>query len=60
MQTVTIRHALFVAAVLAMTTLVGCADVRQNPTSNVVNGQSDTAASQPADAQPASATNIPF
>ena len=60
MQTVTARHALFVAAVLAMATLSGCADVRQNPTSNVVNGQSDSAASQPANAQPAPATSIPF
>lgn len=55
-----IRPTLFVAVVLAFAALGGCADVRQNPTSDVVTGRSDTSASRPAGAQPASATNVPF
>ena len=60
MKVVAIRHILFVATVLALSALSGCAEVRQNPASDVVAGQSDAAASQPANAQPAGPTNVPF
>jgi hypothetical protein len=65
------RTGLFFAAVLASCALSGCADVRQNPASNIVNGQADAIAQQdvaspsgPAAAtitsQQTSPTNIPF
>ena len=60
MKSATTRHTLLAAAVMAMAALGGCADVRQNPASQVVSGQADSAAPQAASAQPASATNIPF
>ena len=65
------RHpALILSAMLALAALSGCADVRQNPTSSVVNGQDQAStqqastqqapAQQGAGAQQASPTNIPF
>jgi hypothetical protein len=59
MKTVTSRQALFLAAALALGSLAGCADVHQDPESNTVVGQA-ASAQQVSDAQPASATNIPF
>lgn len=60
MKTVTSRQALFLAAALALGSLAGCADVHQDPASNTVVGQADASAQQVSDAQPVSATNIPF
>ena len=60
MKAATSRQALFLAAALAAASLAGCADVHQDPVSNTVVGQADASAPQGSDAQPASATNIPF
>jgi hypothetical protein len=60
MKVLTVRHALFLAAALAVAGLAGCAEVHQDPVSTTVIGQADASASQNSDAQPASATNIPF
>lgn len=60
MKTITFRQALFYAATLALASLAGCADVHQDPVSNTVVGQADASTQQSSDAQPASATNIPF
>ena len=60
MNAVTCRQALFLAAMLALATLAGCADVHQDPASSTVEGQPAASASQSADVQPASSTNIPF
>jgi hypothetical protein len=60
MNAVTSRQALFLAAALAVLSLAGCADVHQDPASNTVVGQADASTQQSTDAQPASATNIPF
>ena len=60
MSTVSRRPALFFAAMLALAAVSGCADVRQNPASNVVNGQADAFAQQNAGPQHATPTNIPF
>jgi hypothetical protein len=60
MKAVTCHHVLILAAVLATTALAGCADVRQNPASNTVNGQPDAAASQAVNAQASSPASVPF
>jgi hypothetical protein len=65
------RTGVFIAAFLAVCALSGCADVRQNPSSNIVDGQADAIAQQsvtspngPAAAtitsQQTAPTNIPF
>ena len=60
MSVVSGRPGLFFATLLALTALSGCADVRQNPASNVVNGQADASTQQNVAPQQASPTNIPF
>jgi len=62
MKSVSHRHVAVIAFALALALagLGGCADVRQNPASNVVNGQSDAVASQSADAQPVRQSSVPF
>jgi hypothetical protein len=60
MKSVSNRHVAVIAFALALAGLGGCADVRQNPASNVVNGQSDAVASQSADAQPVRQSSVPF
>ena len=59
MSVVSSRPTLFFATLLALAALSGCADVHQNPASNVVNGQTNAAA-QNVTPQQASPTNIPF
>jgi hypothetical protein len=60
MKAVSRRHVWFLSIVFAMGVLGGCADVHQNPASNVVNGQADTAAPQGADARPLRQSSVPF
>ena len=60
MSAVSRRPAVLFAALLALAALSGCADVRQNPTSNVVSGQADTPTQQNVASQQTSPTNIPF
>jgi len=54
------RTALSFAAFLALAALSGCADVRQNPASSVVNGQADVSTPQDLPQQQTAPTNIPF
>lgn len=56
MKDATLRNALLLAVAIATATLVGCADVHQNPASSIVG--SDAPASQAADVP--SSTNVPF
>jgi hypothetical protein len=61
MKAVIRDRVVFGAIVLVMATLGGCAPVHQNPASNVVNGQSDSAsATQVADAPPLRQSSVPF
>jgi len=60
MSVISHRPALFFAAVLALAALGGCADVRQNPASSVVNGQADASTQQNVAALHTAPTNIPF
>jgi uncharacterized protein YceK len=60
MSAVSRRPAVLFAALLALAALSGCADVRQNPASNVVNGQADASTQQNAAPQHAAPTNVPF
>ncbi len=60
MKTVTLRHALFLMAILTTSALAGCADVHQNPATNTISGQSDAAASQAANVQSPSPASVPF
>lgn len=48
------------AVALAMAALGGCADVRQAPAGNVINGQSGPAAPQIADIAPPRDSSVPF
>jgi hypothetical protein len=54
------RPALLFATLLSLAALSGCADVRQNPASNVVNGQADASTQQNVAPQHAAPTNVPF
>ena len=54
------RPTLIFATLLALAASSGCADVRQNQATSVVNGQADAPSQQNAAPQPASPTNIPF
>jgi hypothetical protein len=60
MSVVSSRPTLFFATLLALAALSGCADVHQNPASNVVNGQADASTQQNVTPQQASPTSIPF
>jgi len=60
MKTVTLRHALFLAAALAAAVLTGCADVHQNPAASTITGQPDASAAQSAGGSSQSPTNVPF
>ena len=60
MKSVSLRNVAVIALVLALAGLGGCADVRQNPASNVVNGKSDAMAVQSTDAQPVRQSSVPF
>ena len=60
MSAVSRRPAVLFAALLALAALGGCADVRQNPATNVVNGQADAPTQQNVAPQQTSPTNIPF
>jgi len=60
MSVISSRPALIFAALLALAALSGCADVRQNPASNVVNGQAGASTQQNIAPQHAAPTNIPF
>jgi hypothetical protein len=48
------------ALVLSMAALGGCAEVRQAPAGNVVNGQAEQAAPQVADVAPPRPSSVPF
>jgi hypothetical protein len=60
MSVVSSRPALLFATLLSLAALSGCADVRQNPASNVVNGQADASTQQNVAPQHAAPTNVPF
>lgn len=60
MQSISHRHVAVITMVLALAGVGGCADVRQNPASNVVNAHSDAVAVQNADAQPVRPSSVPF
>jgi ABC-type uncharacterized transport system auxiliary subunit len=60
MKPATRRNAVFLATALIAATLAGCADVHPNPEPGTLVGQAEASAPQSADAQPQSATNIPF
>jgi hypothetical protein len=51
---------LLLALALSMAALGGCADVRQAPADNVVNGQADQPAPQVADVAPRRQSSVPF
>jgi len=53
MKSATLRHTLFLAAVLAAAAVAGCAEVHQNPASSTITGQA-------ASGQAQSPTNVPF
>ena len=53
MKTVTLRHALLLAAVLGVAAVAGCAEVHQAPASSTIAGQA-------ASGQAQSPTNVPF
>jgi hypothetical protein len=54
-------HAMvLLALVLSMAALGGCAEVRQAPAGNVVNGQAAQAAPQVADIAPQRQSSVPF
>ena len=60
MQLIPHRPALLFAGLLALASLGGCADVRQNPASSVVNAQTDASTQQNVAPRQTSPTNIPF
>ena len=53
MKSATLRHTLFLAAVLAAAAVAGCAEVHQNPASSTITGQAASGQAQPP-------TNVPF
>lgn len=54
------RRVVLLALILSMAALGGCAEVRQAPAGNVVNGQADQDAPQVADVAPPRPSSVPF
>ena len=60
MKTPIHRPDLFLAIALVSATLAGCGDVHPTSAAGTLVAQTEASAPQPANAQPQSATNIPF
>ena len=60
MKVLSRRNVVSLALALSLGALAGCADVRQAPADNVVNGQADQSAPQVADVAPPRQSSVPF
>lgn len=60
MKVLSRRNVVSLALALSLGALAGCADVRQAPAGNVVNGQADQPAPQVADIAPPRQSSVPF